>query len=53
MIGNHQFSQEEYLKLKDKLIEDIRETLKAKKNLPSLIDIINGSNTDSGGIVNG
>ena len=43
MIGNHQFSQEDYLKLKGKLIEDIRETLKAKKEIPSLIDIINAN----------
>lgn len=42
MIGNHQFTRGEYLKLKEKLIEDIRETLKAKKGVPSLIDIING-----------
>ncbi len=42
MIGNCQFSQEEYLKLKEKLVEDIRETLKSKKFLPSLINIVNG-----------
>ncbi len=42
MIGNCQVSQDEYLKLKEKLIEDIRETLKQKKYIPSLIDIING-----------
>lgn len=42
MIGNHQFSQEEYNKLKEKLICDIRDNLKAKKAIPSLIDIING-----------
>jgi len=48
MIGNHQFSQEEYLKLKGKLIDDIRETLKAKKRIPSLLDIIN-TNGDANG----
>ncbi|MFH1785298.1 MAG: hypothetical protein ABH842_02630 [Candidatus Micrarchaeota archaeon] len=42
MIGNHQFSPEEYHKLKEKLIGEMREILKARKKLPSLIDIING-----------
>lgn len=42
MIGNYQFAPDEYHKLKEKLVEDIRETLKAKKMVPSLIDIING-----------
>ena len=42
LIGNHQFTQEKYLKLKEKLIADIRETLRAKKTIPSLIDIVNG-----------
>ncbi|MFH1520814.1 MAG: hypothetical protein ABID61_04160 [Candidatus Micrarchaeota archaeon] len=41
-IGNHQFTPEEYHKLKEKLIQDIRDMLKAKKTIPSLIDIING-----------
>ncbi|VVC04179.1 Uncharacterised protein [Candidatus Bilamarchaeum dharawalense] len=42
LIGNCQFSSEEYHKLKEKLICDMRDTLKSKKALPSLIDIVNG-----------
>ncbi len=46
-IGNHQFPQQEYLKFKAKLLEDIRETLKQKKKLPSIIDIVNGDSNGS------
>lgn len=42
MIGNCQFSREEYAKLKAKLVEDVRETLKAKKAIPGIVDIIRG-----------
>ncbi|MEW6528326.1 MAG: hypothetical protein AB1391_00405 [Candidatus Micrarchaeota archaeon] len=40
MIGNVQFSKEEYSSLKQKLIEDIRDSLQAKKFILSIIDII-------------
>jgi hypothetical protein len=40
MIGNNQFSIEEYGKLKEKLLEDMRETLRDKKGMPSILDII-------------
>ena len=42
MIGNLQLSKDEYLKLKEKLVEDIRQTLESKKNIPSIIEIIAG-----------
>ncbi len=42
MIGNNQFSKEEYHELKAKLLEDVRETLKAKKTIPGIVDIIRG-----------
>ncbi len=42
MIGNLQLTQEEYSKLKEKLIEDIREALREKKSIPSIVDIIRG-----------
>jgi predicted metal-binding transcription factor (methanogenesis marker protein 9) len=41
VIGNIQLSNDEYAKIKEKLIEDIREKLKAKKMIPTVIDIIN------------
>lgn len=47
VIGNHQLSQQEYLKLKQKLVEDMRVTLKQKKKLPSIIDIVNGDSNGS------
>lgn len=40
MIGNNQFPKEEYSKLKEKLLSDVRETLRAKKSIPSIVDII-------------
>lgn len=40
VIGNNVLPRERYLELKVKLMEDMRETLKAKKTLPSLIDIV-------------
>ncbi|MFA5077772.1 MAG: hypothetical protein WC488_05095, partial [Candidatus Micrarchaeia archaeon] len=41
MVGNVQLQKDEYAKLKDKLVGEMRETLRAKKALPSIIDIIN------------
>ena len=40
MIGNLEFPRDEYQKLKNKLITDIRETLQSKKTIPSIIEII-------------
>ncbi len=42
MIGNCQFSREEYSKLRAKLLEDIGETFKAKKSIPGIVEIIRG-----------
>lgn len=41
LIGNNELPKDEYAKLKNKLLEEMRETLKANKTLPSLIDIVN------------
>jgi hypothetical protein len=49
MIGNLEFSRDEYQRLKGKLIEDIRETLKAKKSIPTIIDIINDVKNETRG----
>jgi len=49
MIGNTEFRQEEYRILKNKLIDDIRETLRTKKTIPTIIDIINGAKMEVGG----
>ena len=43
MIGNCQLSREEYSKLKVKLVEDIRTTLEAKRNVTSVIEIVGGN----------
>lgn len=43
LIGNLELSREEYGKLKDKLIDDIRETLKSKKMVPTIVDIMRDS----------
>jgi DNA-directed RNA polymerase subunit H (RpoH/RPB5) len=40
LIGNVEFPKDEYKKLKDKLIEDIRTTLKSKKTIPTIVDIL-------------
>ncbi|MCC7570291.1 hypothetical protein KO465_03015 [Candidatus Micrarchaeota archaeon] len=39
MIGNRELPKEKYLKLKEKLVGDIKETLKAKKTLPSVLEL--------------
>ncbi len=44
MIGNVQLSAERYDKLKEKLIEEIRETLKAKKCIEPVEQVISGEN---------
>lgn len=41
-IGNLAFSKDRYMELKAKLVEDIRETLRTKKDLPSILDIVRG-----------
>ena len=40
LIGNLQLSKDEYLKLKQKLVEDIRNILKEKKTIPGIVEII-------------
>ena len=40
LIGNVEFPQNEYKEMKDKLISDIRESLKSKKTIPTMVDII-------------
>ena len=40
MIGNVQLTPDRYDELKEKLLEDIRETLSKKKSVPSIVDII-------------
>lgn len=40
-IGNLQFNREKYLALKEKLLADVRDELKAKKAAISMVDIIN------------
>lgn len=42
-IGNAQLSREKYEALKQKLVQEIRETILAKKDIPSIIDIIGGA----------
>ena len=41
-IGNLSLPKDEYAKLKEKLLVDIRETLKSKKSIPSVIEIMGG-----------
>lgn len=43
-IGNHELPKDRYSTLKTKLIEDIRETLRTKKDLLSIVDLVNGGN---------
>jgi hypothetical protein len=43
-IGNTVFPKEQYMKLREKLLEDIRSTLEQKKEVPSIVDIIAGGN---------
>ena len=40
LIGNLQLSKDEYLKLRQKLVEDIRNILKEKKTIPGIVEII-------------
>jgi len=42
LIGNLEFPRDEYNKLKAKLIDEIRETMSAKKAVPTIVDIIKG-----------
>ncbi len=42
-IGNLELSQDKYASLKSKILEEIRETLKSKKSVLSVIDLIGGS----------
>jgi hypothetical protein len=41
-IGNNELPEGEFAKLKEKLLEDVRGTLKAKKNAPSIMEIVGG-----------
>ncbi|MFH1284980.1 MAG: hypothetical protein ABIH99_00175, partial [Candidatus Micrarchaeota archaeon] len=40
LIGNLQMPKDEYAKLKENLLEDIAETIKTKKKIPSIVDIV-------------
>jgi len=40
LIGNRPFSPPDYQKLKNKLVDDIRQTLVSKKTAPSIIDMM-------------
>ncbi|MFH0817595.1 MAG: hypothetical protein V1909_03090 [Candidatus Micrarchaeota archaeon] len=40
LIGNIALPKDDYIRIRDKLIEELRETLKRKKTLPSIVDII-------------
>jgi hypothetical protein len=42
MIGNVPLNKEAYLKLKNKLLDEIADTMRKKKSLPSVIEIISG-----------
>jgi hypothetical protein len=42
LIGNLELERGEYGKLRDKLVGDIRDTLRAKKSVPTIIDLISG-----------
>ncbi len=42
LIGNAQFSQEEYNKLKGNLVAQLKDELQSKKSLPMIIDILSG-----------
>ncbi len=46
VIGNNQLTVDKYSKIKEYLLEDIRNTLKAKHNAPSLIDIMERSHNE-------
>ncbi len=48
MIGNLQLSREQYARLKNKLQEDIRETLRAKKEVPTIFELVGGKTDNSG-----
>lgn len=43
-IGNLELNAEKYAELSSKLLLEIRETLRSRKSLPSILDIIGGSN---------
>lgn len=42
MVGNNQLSREEYAKLRVKLVAEMRDTLIAKKSLPTIVDLVAG-----------
>jgi hypothetical protein len=42
LIGNLELARDEYSELKGKLLGEIRETLKSKRTIPTIIDIIGG-----------
>lgn len=43
MIGNLQLSHEQYARLKSKLLEDIRDDLRSRKEVPTIFEIIRGN----------
>ncbi len=45
-IGNRQLSKGKYAELKQKLVSEMRETLKAKRRLPHFIDLFMGEKPD-------
>ena len=40
LIGNLQLAKDEYLQLKDKLVSEMAQSMRAKKSVPSIVDII-------------
>lgn len=43
-IGNVELPEDKFKQLREKLLEDIRQTLETKKTLPSIMEIIGGGN---------
>lgn len=44
LVGNLELPSDKYLEVKDKLIAEMREMLKSRKEIPTIIDIIRGGN---------
>lgn len=42
LVGNLEFPREEYLQIKNKLVGEMREMLKSKKEIPTIVDIVRG-----------
>ncbi|MEM2137799.1 MAG: hypothetical protein QW568_01810 [Candidatus Anstonellaceae archaeon] len=42
LIGNLEFQRDEYAALRNKLVGEMRETLKAKKSVPTIVDMVSG-----------